>query len=121
MIASQNHMPMPGRFRDRLPRVCCLRWTRAGCINRRRYLPRKPLARKKIPADIRSLCRSYTAESVRPLAAIARQPEFSPSARVQAIAILLDRGWGKPRQAPAGEERDIRVTIRKIGDGGDEG
>ena len=36
-------------------------------------------------------------------------------ARIQAIAILLDRGWGKPAQMHAGEDdKDIRVTIRKI-------
>jgi hypothetical protein len=83
---------------------------------RRGYLPRKPLPRKKIPADIRSLCRAYTDESVRHLAAIMRQPEFPPSARVQAIAILLDRGWGRAPQAHAGEdgENGIRVTIRHI-------
>ena len=50
-----------------------------------------------------------------------RQPEFSSAARLQAIAILLDRGWGRAPQAPAGEdgEGDIRVTIRHIVQGRD--
>jgi len=50
-----------------------------------------------------------------------RQPEFSSAARLQAIAILLDRGWGRAPQAPAGEdgEGDIRVTIRHFVVGGD--
>jgi hypothetical protein len=47
-----------------------------------------------------------------------RQPEFPPSARVQAIAILLDRGWGRAPQAHAGEDdKDVRITIRHITEG----
>lgn len=83
--------------------------------DRRGYRPRKALARKAIPADIRSLCRAYTGEAIRHLAAIMRQREYSPAARVQAASVLLDRGWGKPPQAHTGEDdKDIRVTIRQI-------
>ena len=49
-----------------------------------------------------SLCRAYTEESIRHLAAIMRQREDSPAARVQAANVLLDRGWGKPPQAHTG-------------------
>ena len=43
------------------------------------------------------------------------------AARIQAANILLDCGWGRAPQARADEDRkDIRVTIRKIGKGGDE-
>ena len=84
-------------------------------INRRGYPPDKALARKAIPTDIRSLCRAYTGEAIRHLAAIMRQREYSPAARVQAASVLLDRGWGKPPQAHTGEDdKDIRVTIRQI-------
>ena len=49
------------------------------------------------------------------LAAIMRQPEFPPSARLQAIAILLDRGWGRAPQPHTGEDdKEIRVTIRDL-------
>lgn len=83
--------------------------------NRRGYPTHKALARKTIPADIRSLCRSYTSEAVRSLAAIMRQPDAPPSARVQAIGILLDRGWGKAVQPVAGEDGEpLRVVIRQI-------
>jgi hypothetical protein len=80
------------------------------------------LGRKSIPVDIRSLCRAYTAEAIRHLAAIARQPEYPPAARVAACTALLDRGWGRPVQAHVGlEGDDIKVTIRtimeKVGDG----
>jgi hypothetical protein len=82
----------------------------------REYVPHKLLPRKKIPADIRSLCRAYTGEGVRHLVAIMRQPEFPPSGRLQAIAILLERGWGKPAQPHTGEdgECDIKITIRDL-------
>jgi len=61
------------------------------------------------------LCRAYTEESIRHLAAIMRQREDSAAARVQAANILLDRGWGKPPQAHTGEDgKNISVTIRQI-------
>ena len=47
-----------------------------------------------------------------------RQREDSPAARVQAVNILLDRGWGKPPQAHTGE--NISVTIRQIVECGDD-
>ena len=98
----------------------CFQPARFG-INRRGYPPDKALARKAIPADIRSLCRAYTGEAIRHLAAIMRQREYSPAARVQAANILLDRGWGKPPQAHTGEDDgDIRVTIRQIVEHSDE-
>ena len=85
------------------------------------YPPGNTLARKAIPTDIRSLCRAYTAESIRHLAAIMRQREYSPAARVQAANILLDRGWGRPPQAHTGQDDgSIRVSIRQIIERGDE-
>ena len=70
----------------------------------------------KTPADIRSLCRAFTNETVQIIAGIARAVETPPAVRVQAIGMLWDRGWGKPAQAHTGEdgEGDIRVTIRHI-------
>jgi hypothetical protein len=47
-----------------------------------------------------------------------RQAAAPPRARIQAIAILLDRGWGKAPQPHTGEDdKDIRVTIRTIVEG----
>jgi len=44
-----------------------------------------------------------------------RQPEYSPAARVAAAIAILDRGWGRPPQAHAGEDGgDLRITIREI-------
>jgi hypothetical protein len=42
-----------------------------------------------------------------------RQANEPPRARIQAIAILLDRGWGKPQQDTS-VQGEIRVTIRKM-------
>jgi hypothetical protein len=81
------------------------------------YPPGNTLARKAIPTDIRSLCRAYTEESIRHLAAIMRQPEYPPAARVQAANALLDRGWGRPAQPHVGEDdKNIRVIVRQISD-----
>ena len=88
---------------------------RDDCANRRGYPPRKPFASKENTSAHPILCRAYTDEAVRSLAAIMRHADAPPRARIQAAVILLDRGWGKPPQPHAGEDgKDIRVTIRKI-------
>ena len=73
----------------------------------------------KTPADIRSLCRAFTNETVQIIAGIARAVETPPAVRVQAIAMLWDRGWGKPAQAHTGAdgEGDIQITIRTFVEG----
>ena len=80
--------------------------------------PRKPLPRKTIPADLRSLARGHTELCIKVLAGIVSQEAIPPAARVSAAGILLDRGWGKAPQPDAGEdEKEIRVTIRNITEG----
>ena len=85
-----------------------------GCANRRGVgLPRKPLPRKKIPADLRSLARGHTELCIKVLAGLVSQDAVPPAARVSAAGILLDRGWGRAPQPHIGEnDKDIRVTIR---------
>jgi len=70
----------------------------------------------KMAADIRSLCRAYTPETVRIVAGIVRAKETRDSDRLTGIAMLWDRGWGKAPQAHTGEngEGDIRVIVRHI-------
>jgi hypothetical protein len=81
---------------------------------------RQDLPAKRIPAQIRSLCRAYTGEAVRSLATIVRQADAPPRARIQAIAVLLYRGWGRAPQPQAGEDDgDLRVVIRQIGESRD--
>jgi hypothetical protein len=44
-----------------------------------------------------------------------RQADAPPAARVQAISILLDRGWGKAVQPVAGEDGEpLTIVIRQI-------
>ena len=71
----------------------------------------------KAPADLRSLARAHTELGIQTLAGIARN-STSDTARVQAVGMLLDRGWGKAPQPHTGEDdKDIRVTIRTITEG----
>jgi hypothetical protein len=68
----------------------------------------------KAPADLRSLARAHTELGIQTLAGIARN-STSDAARVQAVGMLLDRGWGKAPQPHTGEDdKDICVTIRNI-------
>lgn len=69
----------------------------------------------KAPADLRSLARAHTELGIQTLAGIARN-STSDSARVQAVGLLLDRGWGKAPQPHTGgeDDKDIHVTIRQI-------
>ena len=85
--------------------------TRCLRPNRRGTHPVNPLPAKRIPALIRSLCRAYTGKAVRSLAAVMRNADAPPRARIQAADILLDRGRGKPSQ-PRPEEDGGHVTIR---------
>jgi hypothetical protein len=73
----------------------------------------------KAPADLRSLARAHTEMALNVLYGVARSAKCPPSARVQAAAHLLDRGWGKAEQAHVGPDGgDIRVTIRHVEESG---
>src|SRR5262249_15510753 len=62
---------------------------------------------------IESLARSYTDTAIRTLAGIMMGPNCPPMARVAAAKVLLDRGWGKPKQAVDHTGLD-HVPIEKI-------
>ena len=66
--------------------------------------PRKPLPRKTIPADLRSLARGHTELCIKVLAGIVSQEAVPAAARVSAAGILLDRGWGRAPQVHNGED-----------------
>ena len=74
----------------------------------------------RAPTDIRSLARSHTKIAIKILAGIAKDGT-NEGARVAACVALLDRGWGKPAQAHAGEQGEgpIKVVIRHIVHGRD--
>jgi hypothetical protein len=48
---------------------------------------------------ITDLARSHTAEAIKTLANIMKSKKAPEAARVSAAAAVLDRGWGRPRQA----------------------
>ena len=73
-----------------------------------------PSGKNPLP-DLRSLCRSHTKMCVKVLAGIANQRSSPPSARVAAVTVLLERGWGKAVQPIAGDDGGpLRVVIRQI-------
>jgi hypothetical protein len=72
----------------------------------------------KAPADIRSLCRSYTKTTVKMVAGIAESGN-SEAAKLQAAHMLWERGWGKAAQPLTGEDGEgaIEITVRVITEG----
>lgn len=70
------------------------------------------------PTDLRSLARSWTELGVRTLAGIAQHSE-NDSARVAAVGLLFERGWGKAPQAHTGADGEgaIEFVVRHIIEG----
>ena len=60
---------------------------------------------------IASLARSHTATAIRTLAGIMMEPNCPPMARVAAAKVLLDRGWGKPKEM---HQVDDNKTLLKV-------
>lgn len=73
----------------------------------------------KATASIRDLARQYTAEALKALTDVLRNPEEPAAARVGAAKEILDRGYGKASTVLQGDEDggDIKVatTIRLVG------
>ena len=68
----------------------------------------------KPPIDLRSLARAHTEACVKKLAGFATANEgVPPAVQVQAAAILLDRGWGKPTQ-PVSSDPDGPLIVEII-------
>lgn len=69
----------------------------------------------KAIADLRSLARAQTAMGVRVLTHVATNPDEPASARVAAVGLLFDRGWGKAPQAHTDADgRPLQIVIRQI-------
>jgi len=54
---------------------------------------------RKIVADIKAAAREYTAEALEKVVAIMRSPKSPPASALGAATQILDRGWGKSREA----------------------
>ena len=63
----------------------------------------------KAPANIRSLARNHTDESIERLAFWLRSD--NPKASVGAAIALLDRGWGKPTQPIGGDDEAAAIRL----------
>ncbi len=57
-----------------------------------------PSGRPKLDRTIQELAKAYTQDAIETLVEVAKNPNASDSARVQAASAILDRGWGKPVQ-----------------------
>ena len=68
-----------------------------------------PSGRPKLPEEVRDRARSLSIEALETLAAIMKDTEAPPSARVAAANVILDRGYGKPPQS-------LDVTPRRLFD-----
>jgi hypothetical protein len=70
--------------------------------------------------DIRSLARAYTPNCMFRLGAYATDDtlDLDPELRLRAIAMLLDRGWGRPESTTTtkheGGESPIEFIIRNL-------
>jgi hypothetical protein len=65
--------------------------------------------------EIRSLARSHAETAIAALAGIMRQENLPPAPRIAAANALLDRGWGKPRQAAADDAaQPVKVELEIV-------
>ena len=63
---------------------------------------------------IESLARSYTDTAIKTLAGIMMEPNCPPMARVAAAKVLLDRGWGKPKEMHHSEVDDNKTLLKVV-------
>src|SRR5262249_52671506 len=74
-------------------------------------------AMRKMPKNlghIESLARSYTDTAIKTLAGIMMEPNCPPMARVAAAKVLLDRGWGKPKEMHHSEVDDSKTLLKVV-------
>ena len=72
---------------------------------------------RKMPKNlghIESLARSYTGTAVKTLAGIMTEPNCPPMARIAAAKVLLDRGWGKPKEMHHSEVDDNKTLLKVV-------
>jgi hypothetical protein len=69
------------------------------------------------PAYLKSLARAYTETGIRTLGGWANGDNTEPDIRIRAIGMLLDRGWGKPKQQVEHTGEDggaLEIIVRTI-------
>jgi hypothetical protein len=72
----------------------------------------------KTDAELRALARSYTPEGIRILAAVARDENQPGQTRINAVKMMMDRGWGRPSETHNinldGEQRTLLKVVNEI-------
>ena len=69
----------------------------------------------KEPTQLDSLARAYTEVSIQTLGNYVNGPNTEPDIKIRAISILLDRGWGRPKQDNTHTlSGEVRVVLRKM-------
>src|SRR5262249_4163951 len=72
---------------------------------------------RKMPKNlghIESLARSYTDTAIKTLAGIMIEQSCPPMARIMAAKVLLDRGWGKPKEMHHNEVDDNKPLLKVV-------
>ena len=72
---------------------------------------------RKMPKNrghIASLARSYTDTAIKTLAGIMMEQTSPPMARIAAAKVLLDRGWGKPKEMHHSEVDDNKMLLKVV-------
>jgi hypothetical protein len=72
---------------------------------------------RKMPKNrghIASLARSYTDTAIKTLAGIMMEQTSPPMARIVAAKVLLDRGWGKPKEMHHSEVDDNKTLLKVV-------
>lgn len=71
----------------------------------------------KVTADVKELAQSYGAEAITALVEIVRDGEAPHAARVSAVKELLDRGYGKAKQAVEHSGAMVYNVVTGVPDG----
>jgi hypothetical protein len=72
---------------------------------------------RKMPKNlghIESLARAYTNTAIKTLAGIMMEQTSPPMARIMAAKVLLDRGWGKPKEMHHSEVDDNKTLLKVV-------
>jgi hypothetical protein len=70
--------------------------------------------KKLTPVELGSLARAYTDRAILTLGGI-MEKGLEEANRIRAADILLDRGWGRPKQDNTHELKgEVRVILRKM-------
>ncbi|EHL99369.1 hypothetical protein HMPREF9946_03131 [Acetobacteraceae bacterium AT-5844] len=83
-----------------------------------------PGGRLKAVKEVEELARSHTELAINALVGVLKNKEAPPAAQVRAAEVILERGWGKPRQSvelsgPDGAGLPLSLEVRFVSpDGG---